>query len=231
MTTARDVIEGALRLIRVHDPGESVPAADATTGLDALNALLDSWNTEPLMLFVEKDDNIALNGSRTYTIGPGGDIDTRRPLRITDAYARENQIDYPVQIVGDSWYARIADKFTTGRPEYLQYDASYPLGTVKLWPVGTASYTLFLTSHKLLPTFDNLSDNLNLPPGYERAVRYNLAIELAPEYGAEVSRAVAQRADEAKTGIKRINSRPPSTQADYATLQRAGTDYSIYSDQ
>lgn len=231
MTTARDLIEGALRLIRVKDAGESLPADEAADGLQALNDMLGSWNNEPALLYFERDNSLTLTGAQTYTVGPGGDLDTTRPLRITDAFVRNQGIDYPVNIVGDNWYADVAYKATSGRPEYLQYDADYPLGVIKLWPVGDSSYTLYVTSHKQLPTFDNLSDSVNLPPGYERAIRYNLAVEQAPEYGAPLSEAIVQRANEAKRNLKRINTRPPRVVADTALRYPRGRDYSIYSDQ
>jgi hypothetical protein len=231
MTTARDLIEGALRLLTVKAAGETLPADQAADGLQVLNDMLGSWNNEPAMLYFEKDDSLTLTGQQTYTIGPGGDIDTTRPLRITDAFVRNQGIDYPVNVVGDNWYADVAYKATSGRPEYLQYDADYPLGTIKLWPVGDSSYTLYVTSHKQLPDFTNLSDTVNLPAGYERAIRYNLAIELAPEYGREPTNAIAQRANEAKRNIKRMNTRPPRMPADTALRVPRGRDYSIYSDQ
>ena len=50
-----------------------------------------------------------------------------------------------------------------------------------------------------------LATNIVLPPGYQRAFRYNLACELAPEFGVEPSRQVQRIAMSSKRNIKRIN--------------------------
>ena len=44
-----------------------------------------------------------------------------------------------------------------------------------------------------------------LPPGFLRAFRYNLACELAPEFGVEPSRHVQRIAMTSKRNLKRIN--------------------------
>ncbi len=46
MTTARDTIRGALRLIRAIDPTEDLEADDAATGLFAMNQMIHSWDSE-----------------------------------------------------------------------------------------------------------------------------------------------------------------------------------------
>jgi len=230
MTTARDVIEGALRLIRVQDPAESASSDQAADGLSALNAMLGSWNTEPQLSWFERDMELPLTGATSYTIGPGGDLDTTRPLKLNGAYVRQNGSDYPVRVRSDRLYQSITDKDANGRPELVQYDADYPLGTLYVWPVGGSSYTLYLSAWKMFPTYTNLSDSLSLPPGYERAIRYNLAVELAPEYGASLNQAIVERAEKAKAGIKRMNHTPGWMHADPATMARGGGRYSIYSD-
>jgi hypothetical protein len=50
-----------------------------------------------------------------------------------------------------------------------------------------------------------LATTLAFPPGYLRAFRYNLACELAPEFGVEPSRQVQRIAMAAKRNLKRIN--------------------------
>jgi hypothetical protein len=50
-----------------------------------------------------------------------------------------------------------------------------------------------------------LDTNLTFPPGYLRAFRYNLACELAPEFGVEPSPQVRRIAMYSKRNLKRIN--------------------------
>ena len=50
-----------------------------------------------------------------------------------------------------------------------------------------------------------LATQLHFPPGYLRAFRYNLACEMAPEFGTEPSAQVRRIAMSSKRNIKRIN--------------------------
>ena len=50
-----------------------------------------------------------------------------------------------------------------------------------------------------------LATNLYFPPGYLRAFKYNLACEIAPEFGVEPSPTVQRIAMTAKRNLKRIN--------------------------
>jgi hypothetical protein len=50
-----------------------------------------------------------------------------------------------------------------------------------------------------------LATNLYLPPGYLRAFKYNLACEIAPEFGVEPPPTVSRIAMTSKRNLKRIN--------------------------
>jgi hypothetical protein len=59
---------------------------------------------------------------------------------------------------------------------------------------------------------------LNLPPGYERALKYALAIELAPEFGKSASPEIVAIANNAKAAIKRNNLQSVELKCDPAIL-------------
>jgi hypothetical protein len=64
----------------------------------------------------------------------------------------------------------------------------------------------------------DINDDLAFPPGYERALLYALAVDLAPEYPAvTLSQSVIDTADEALADIKRAN----NTQQQPATFDFA----------
>jgi hypothetical protein len=65
--------------------------------------------------------------------------------------------------------------------------------------------TLFLNTDRVLTFPVILTTSLSFPPGYEKALRYTLATNLAPEYGVAVSPAVAAIAASSKADIKRAN--------------------------
>jgi hypothetical protein len=70
MTTANDIIIGALRFINQYAPGESLAAADAEDALQSLNDLLESLSTQESCVYAS-DANVFTYtpGQYQYTIG------------------------------------------------------------------------------------------------------------------------------------------------------------------
>ena len=57
---------------------------------------------------------------------------------------------------------------------------------------------------EILPTAE-LTDTINLPPGYDKALVYNLSLDLAEEWGKTATTAIAVQALQGKKFIKRSN--------------------------
>jgi hypothetical protein len=91
-----------------------------------------------------------------------------------------------------------------------------PVSTLFLWRVPSKALTLELGVWAELTAFTaDLAAQIALPPGYERALLYNLALEFAPKFeGAEVSELVARTAPESKAAIKRVNMPVPLMECD-----------------
>lgn len=70
-----------------------------------------------------------------------------------------------------------------------------------------------------------------MPVGYTRAIRYNLAVELAMEYGKQPSAQVMAMAEELKAQLMRVNAEPVLLQSDAFGIAQAGRNsYDIYQD-
>lgn len=206
MATARDLIKRSLLLIGVVGQGEDVEASEANDALSALNDMLDSWSADSRAVYEESRESFTLTGASSYTIGSGGDFDTTRPIRIESAFVRSGETDYPLRLVDKKQYARISQKsLSSSYPNYLYYDADYPLGNIVLWPKPISGYTLHLYSLKPLSNIADLDTAISLPPGFSRAIRYNLACEVSPEYGIEPPLKVQRIADESKEIIDAAN--------------------------
>lgn len=77
MTTANDLIIGALRFINSYAPGESLASADADDALTTLNDLLDSLSTDEASVFATKENTLTfVPGQYIYSVGnvDGGDF-------------------------------------------------------------------------------------------------------------------------------------------------------------
>lgn len=183
MTTARTIIKKAMNKIGALVKNENPDADEANDALDSLNALIASWSNYSLNIYARTWETFNLvSGTAAYTIGSGGDFNTVRPMTILDAYIRIGVIDYKLAIIDDEAYVDIPYKTLVNIPDSLNYDGGYPLGTIRIYPVPSSNYPLFILTEKQLTEFTTLDTELSMPPGTERALIYNLALELAPEY-------------------------------------------------
>jgi hypothetical protein len=196
MTTARSIIKRSLQKIGVLVKSEEPSADEANDGLLALNALIDSWSNDSLNIYARAWESFPLTSSDNYTIGTGGDFNTARPTNIVAAYLRSGTVDYPIEVIDDEAYSTIVFKSLQGISYFLNYDNAYPLGNIRLYPVPSGSYSIFLLTEKALTQFTTLDTELSMPPGTERALIYNLGIDQAPEYGQQVSAEHAKTAAE-----------------------------------
>lgn len=209
-TTAADQINGALRLIGVLAEAEAPSAAMAQDALTALNQMIDSWNTERLSVFSTIDQVFNWPAStRIRTLGPTGDFVGQRPVQLDDAtYFRDasTNVSYGIKMINQEQYDNIAVKTVTSTyPQILWYNATYPDIEIYLYPVPSRVLEFHFVSVEKLTEPATLDTVLAFPPGYLRAFRYNLACELAPEYGVEPSPQVRRIAMYSKRDLKRIN--------------------------
>jgi hypothetical protein len=193
--------------------------------------LIGSWSDDNLMIPHRVNEVLPIpSQASSYSIGTGGDFNTARPLTIESAYIRQDGIDYPLDIVPLEQYNRIANKSIQTRPDWLFYENSYPLGKIYFDFQPDTTMSLGLSSLKELTQLTNLSTSISLPKSYERALKFNLAIELCGEYGKEPRMSVVNGATESKAAIERRNNahRVPQLTVERALVRTRY--YNIYSD-
>lgn len=202
-----DLIKSSMRLIGAIASGETPTADEANDGLLVLNDMLENWSTETLSVWGSSNQTFNLvAGQAVYTIGPTGNWVTDRPQDIDDAYMTFNGVDFPVVVISQEQYNEINLK-SMQQPivERLLYVNEFPLGRVTVWPVPTQANNITLTMNRILDFPVTLNQTLTGPPGFVKAIRYCLAVELAPEFGVEPSPTVVQVAADAKGDYKRAN--------------------------
>lgn len=212
--TGRELVSASLRLLGVLAPGETLAAHEATDGLAALNRMLGSWSNEGLMIAARVREEFALvANTAVYTLGTGATFNSARPMFIEEAAIEDQSstptTEHPVDILTSSEWASITAKGETSSiPRYLYAEGTFPNETLNLYPVPTVANKLVLYSKKPLTEIATLDTAVSLPPGYDRALIYNFAIDVAPEYGKAVPDAVVMIATESKVAIKRTNQKP-----------------------
>lgn len=152
-----------------------------------------------------------------------------RPMKLVDpCYIRDSQgSDIRLKIIDAVAYGRIVDKDSDGSyPQYVFYDSAYSLtstATIYFWPEPQAGLSTFINTLQPLTNFSTMTHNISLPPGYQRAIEYNYAIEAAGGL-TELDPQVAIVARESKAAIKRLNSRVQSMSLEWGTSPGFRTD-------
>lgn len=192
--TAQTLIEAALRVIGVLASGESASTNELSDGLKSLRFMLRGMSARNLSLYYTTQDTVTLNGATSYTIGSSGTVNTPRPASIRGAYATSNNVDRPLKIIDEGRYRILSLKQLSGTVEYLWYNPDYPLGVLYFYPL--ASGTVKLDSLKPLIEPSVVGTDVAFPPEYDEAIKWNLAIRMAPEFGRPTPPEVAVLAKE-----------------------------------
>lgn len=228
ITTVDGIIRSALSKVLVNNAQDTVSAADTQLAFDALGVLIDALGIERLACYALTTTTHALTGGTgSYTIGTGGAFNVDRPARIQNAFVRvasgSNNVDYTVEIIPQSQWDSIRVKDIAGIPRKLFYDSQYPLGIINLYPAPLlSSYTLYLNSYLPIANYTSTTDAIDLPPDYARMLIYNLAVEIAPDFGVNPDPMVMKIANESKRTLKRINTPDPVAVVDPAVASQRG---------
>ena len=210
-TTVQNIVNRAARMLGQLQPNTDLGDDETADAIFALNSMLDSWGNDGLMCFAYKDESLTLTANTNpYSIGPGGDLDTTRPVEIIGAYVLASNIRYDVEIIDDGKYDAIgAPTVSSSWPDRINYRPTMDTGTLYVYPPsnGTTA-TLHLRTRVPLNSVSYASQQIDFPPGWVETLASNLALAMAPEYETVPSPFVVKMAKESKGAIKARNSRP-----------------------
>ena len=242
--TVGDLIRSAMRKIGVLAAGEPLPAHEGDDAKQVFSQMVDAWSLESLLIpVVSVVTKQLVVGESEYTIGiypdpqpiplPGNHIETARPEKILAAFIRDPyDTDYIQEVIDVKTFSRISRKTNSSRPSRLYVRKGWPMNTILFESLPYADETLHLEVVQPLSVYlstAGLTDVVNLPPGYEQVLIYNLCLELAPEWGKQITPLIATQAIEGKKRIKRANFRKLVLGMDRALVnqQRAKGTYII----
>ena len=232
-STGTDVIQGAMRMLNLLPVGGTATTSQLAEGVEMLNLMIDEWRNEQLMCPWVVEESFALtSGDGEYSIGPGGDFNTTRPTKLEDScFVQVGSVNYPITLINRAQYNSIPSTNVTGSfPQFLYYEPTFPLGTVKLWPLPGASNTLYLSSLRQLVSIPGVGTTISVPPGYDQCYRSNLALVWANNFGLPIPQTVALIARRTKRSIGRMNARIGVLSVDSALLSSTPNAGYIYGD-
>jgi hypothetical protein len=171
MTTCGDFFGLVARDAGVLAVGQTLQAQQVNDMQARANMMISQWKRRRWLVPHLVDVFIRCDGSQSYTIGRGCQIETYRPDQIDAAYARQviqsvpNQVDYPLRIIrSHEEYSEITLKNMEAGPSWaVFYDSNYPEGRLYPYPLMNDQYEL-----------GALTDEILLPPEYNFALYANL---------------------------------------------------------
>jgi hypothetical protein len=146
-------------------------------------------------------------------------------------YSNPNYVDYPLQIINSyEDYSRIGLKTLYSFPEVLFYDNAFPYGNLYPWPIPLPTiYEIHIITKSQIAGITDGTVAFVLPPEYEAAIVYNLAVRLAANYGKAPRQDTGILAKTSLNLIKNSNAQI-ATLVMPQTLVRSGI-YNPYSDR
>jgi hypothetical protein len=207
MTTANQIVKDAYFSARITDLVDGPDGNQTTHGLRLLNRLIDEFSTEELLIPYRESENFSItSASASYTMGSGGTASSSRAKKILDCYIRDSaDIDYPVKIITEKEYNRLADKALSAKPTELFYDPVYPVGVIYFNYTPDTTYTAYIESQKNLHSDLSIATTISLPAEYERFLESALAAELGVIYKSSNLDVLIARAQQSQDKIKALN--------------------------
>ncbi len=206
--TASKIISKAFLISGISAYNETPSGPEANDALDSLNRILGVFQLEQLLQY----DDVTFSGTlvpglNPHTIGPSGATFTAaRPYTLLSAYIRDlSSNDYEMTIIDALEYDSIFLKnLQQNIPTYLFYNPKFPNGELYLSTVPNIAYTLHLRYKNPLLSFATLSTSNTYPDGYDQLIIYQLAWQLASEYGIPRPD-LKSMLDEMKNTVKKNN--------------------------
>ncbi len=238
---AMTLISSSMRLIGALDSGEVPSADEANDALMVLNQMLDSWLADRLMAFSINIEEFSLTvGQQTYSMGPGGNFDTVRPVQIdrisiVSLTNPAQPLELPIPILTDwDWQNVPVKNIQSTLPINGVYDdGAFPRRNLTYIYIPTMAVKTRIYSWKQLSAFPDLVTDLTFPPGYSEAFRYNLALRLIAEFPGDytpvMTQTTAQLATDSLARVKSLNNPKIQAFCDAALLGQGG-HYNYYSD-
>jgi hypothetical protein len=249
--SAQQLILSALRKTGALRSGQNMSAAELSDSLQVLQDMLDAWNAERLMVFVvqrivndQKGVPLSVQaGQQTYKLGNiNGNEDFLLPRpprleRVSIVYsaAQFTPNEIAMDMYDDVQWQSVPNKTTPSLLPQICYVEISADGTdylLNFWPIPTQANPIVLYAWSSLNQFPNLQAKFFFPPAYNRAITMNLAVDLAMEFGTDLTKfpLVIKEAGKSKAVIQAMNLPMKEAYCDEGILGAGGRRGNIFAD-
>ena len=200
-TLVSDLIQSSFRLIGAIASGEALETQEQTDAFATLNQMLSIWNTEGASIVGRQRLTLSVGG------GNGPYVLPQRPVKIESGSVASGGIDSPLAIVDSPGWEQVPEKaMQSVYVKVLYCDYGYPTSSVYIAPIPRLGGTLEIWIYSVISQFTALGQTIDLPPGYEMSLRYNLAVALLPEFPrSQADPSLPAQAQMYKAAIMQLN--------------------------
>jgi hypothetical protein len=207
--------------------GQNPSSEQLAGGMRRLRDLVNTWQTMGLKLFLNVDTEVTLtDGQATYRLGPGGDVDMVKPMRVIQGYYKYTATNVRRPFTSLSWndYLTLgqAGTLAANRGTISQYfvnkQATYLDVTFWLCPndeeADNGSAWLLLQVQATNPV--SLTETMAFPLEWRMALRWGLADQLSVGQPDSVAQRCMQNAARYKADLENwdVEDAPTSFQVD-----------------
>ena len=235
---ARQFVTDALTEIGIVGADETVDPSDADLGLRYLQAMVDQFQADRLVLYIVNRFSYTLPaGSSSILISPsvlGPGPQWTAPVPVFISYLTVTPVGGTVEYPVDPWHVkedfyRQPDKTTpSAYPSRYLYERTSQYGRFLFWPVPTTAPLITIASPQALTAPLTLDTDLQFPGGgYYECWRLQLAQRLQRPFLIQADPSLRADAAQALALVRRLNDEtPPFSRADPAVQQ--GMTWNIY---
>lgn len=178
--TRDSLIAAAMRKCGALSKGESPDSEDLTNGTEALNGIVTRFATLGMPLWKRIELPVTLTATKDYTIS--------NVLKTPQVVLKDINGGSQYELINKSRYDynRLPVN-TTGTPVHFTFTPGLENGTLTVWPTpdagAIANKSLVVTYQKEFDGFFSAGDTPDFPAYWTDAIKYELAVMLAPEFG------------------------------------------------
>jgi hypothetical protein len=180
------LIKEVLQLINAIGEGVEPNDTQYTDASRTLNIMQKAWQAKGLQLWTITEGTISLTENQSaYTLGTGG-VEAR-PLKITDVFIRNTDgTDVPMRALSRQEYKALANKSSAGFPTQYYFDPQLDNARFHIYQApdaATDTYTIYIVYQRSIEDITDSVHTFDFPQEWYEAVKYGLAVRLAPVYG------------------------------------------------
>jgi hypothetical protein len=228
------IIYAALKELNAVDSGAPGDASLMADGLELLNNIFDDWNGERGKVYADSFLSFTITPNlNPHTIGPTAATwtMTQRPVTIEGiqvVLSTGNPVPYVYLRPRDAawWQRNPSPTVTANYPTDFYYDPTWttaaPNGSVFMWPVPTTAYPVQVWTRILLAQL-TMNQQISLPPGYNYALRMELAKRGAVAWRKQWTPQQEQLTLRAIAKLEANNSQNPRIMTADAGMPRTGS--------